>query len=255
MSENPEIHRDNIPIGAEVGVTMKADRNTIIRGPVKAYLTRNEFHPHGIMVESNDGTTGRVKEIYSDLSDKIRTDSLIAHGRNELLNPLAVDRDPKQTVISIKDGDTVYSYKNLFFSYLQGAKRIRIEDPYIRKEYQIKNLVQFLTILLEEAIPRDIHLITAADDSLSQFVQERKLRELRDDLSCSNIVFSFEFDQTVHDRVIYADTEWKIILGRGIDLFNDPCTYYAVSNFEQTKRECKQTEIHYMRVDKQGDAR
>jgi hypothetical protein len=55
------------------------------------------------------------------------------------------------------------AYKSLFADYLQGASKITIEDPYIRLPYQIKNLLEFFGVIIEQkAIDQeiDIHLIT-----------------------------------------------------------------------------------------------
>lgn len=58
--------RQNIHIGLEVGIVLKADQRTnrITRGTVADILTKSPFHPHGIKVRLTDGQVGRVKEIY-----------------------------------------------------------------------------------------------------------------------------------------------------------------------------------------------
>lgn len=58
--------RQNIQVGLEVGIVLKADQrsNRITRGVVADILTKSAFHPHGIKVRLTDGQVGRVKEIY-----------------------------------------------------------------------------------------------------------------------------------------------------------------------------------------------
>ncbi len=58
--------RQNIHVGLEVGIVLKADQRTnrITRGIVADILTKSTFHPHGIKVRLTDGQVGRVKEIY-----------------------------------------------------------------------------------------------------------------------------------------------------------------------------------------------
>ncbi|MEZ5055513.1 MAG: MIT C-terminal domain-containing protein [Saprospiraceae bacterium] len=34
------------------------------------------------------------------------------------------------------------------------------------------------------------------------------------------ILFSYEFNENIHDRSINLDNGWKIILGRGLDIFS-----------------------------------
>jgi uncharacterized repeat protein (TIGR03833 family) len=56
--------RDKIKIGSSVFVIQKQDQRTgvLTKGTVKRILTSNNFHPHGIKVELDDGTIGRVQK-------------------------------------------------------------------------------------------------------------------------------------------------------------------------------------------------
>jgi uncharacterized repeat protein (TIGR03833 family) len=58
--------RNNIKIGSSVGIVLKHDQRSgkITRGIVKKILTNSSTHPHGIKVELENGSIGRVKEIY-----------------------------------------------------------------------------------------------------------------------------------------------------------------------------------------------
>jgi uncharacterized repeat protein (TIGR03833 family) len=58
--------RNNIKIGSSVGIVLKQDQRSgkITRGIVKKILTNSSTHPHGIKVELENGSIGRVKEIY-----------------------------------------------------------------------------------------------------------------------------------------------------------------------------------------------
>ena len=62
--------RENIKIGSEVEVVLKADQRTgkLTRGIVVEILTNSSFHPHGIKVRLSDGQVGRVQNILSSLS-------------------------------------------------------------------------------------------------------------------------------------------------------------------------------------------
>ena len=54
-----------IKAGDVVLVVLKQDQRTgkLTKGVVKDILTRSPNHPHGIKVQLEDGTVGRVKEI------------------------------------------------------------------------------------------------------------------------------------------------------------------------------------------------
>ncbi|MCH8520035.1 MAG: YwbE family protein [Nanoarchaeota archaeon] len=60
-------NRDNIKIGANVGIVLKQHQRTnqITKGIVKRILTNSPTHPHGIKVELESAKVGRVKEIYN----------------------------------------------------------------------------------------------------------------------------------------------------------------------------------------------
>ncbi len=61
-------NREEIKIGLEVDVVLKADQRTgrLTHGVVAEILTSAPFHPHGIKVRLEDGQVGRVQQIYSE---------------------------------------------------------------------------------------------------------------------------------------------------------------------------------------------
>jgi uncharacterized repeat protein (TIGR03833 family) len=60
--------RKNISIGMEVEVVQKHHQRTgeLTFGFVKRILTKSPNHPHGIKVQLDDGTVGRVKNILTE---------------------------------------------------------------------------------------------------------------------------------------------------------------------------------------------
>ncbi len=58
-------NRNDIRVGATVEVVQKQDQRSgrLTEGIVKRILTKSAFHPHGIKVELESGTVGRVKKI------------------------------------------------------------------------------------------------------------------------------------------------------------------------------------------------
>ena len=58
-------NRDDIKIGSEVDVVLKADQRTgtLTHGVVAEILTPSDFHPRGIKVRLEDGQVGRVQNI------------------------------------------------------------------------------------------------------------------------------------------------------------------------------------------------
>ena len=58
-------NRANISIGTEVEIVLKKDQRSgeLTHGFVKRLLTKSAHHTHGIKVELEDGSVGRVKNI------------------------------------------------------------------------------------------------------------------------------------------------------------------------------------------------
>ena len=57
--------RSMLSIGTEVKIIQKQDQYTgkLTEGKVKKIFTSSKIHPHGIKVELEDGTIGRVQNI------------------------------------------------------------------------------------------------------------------------------------------------------------------------------------------------
>ena len=145
--------------------------------------------------------------------------------------------------IHIREGETGYSYQNLFGPYLKGAKKIFVVDPYVRLEYQIRNFIIFAGIIDTTSGQVQLKLTTSAEDAYHEQVQEPKLKEISTSLAQHGIIFTFEFDPVIHDRSIRLDNGWCIYPGRGLDIYQRPESKYELSEIDQTKRKCRETDI------------
>ena len=63
-----------------------------------------------------------------------------------------------------------------------------------------------------------IHVIT---NNYEEYIENAKgaFSEIIDSLSSISIDLSYEFNDTLHDRSIEMNNGWKIILGRGLDIW------------------------------------
>ena len=151
--------------------------------------------------------------------------------------------------IAVKENQTGVSYENLFGAYLKGASELHIVDPYLRQFYQIKNLQEFCRLVYRQKEPGDevrIQVMTNAHDDERASV-EKLLCQLEASLYGSGIDLTFEIeeDRSRHDRYIETDTGYKIILGRGLDIFQ-PYEYKDPFNLAitvQEERACKDFEV------------
>lgn len=164
--------------------------------------------------------------------------------------PTQVEESPVQCQRILRDNQTNITFAELFGPYLAGATKVVVTDPYIRLPYQLRNLMEFAR-LLAAALPAGeelaLHLITFNNEEYLANSREA-FKEVSDSLTGSGIQFTFEFDETIHDRAIQSDTGWKIILGRGLDIYQKTTGRYDIAEYMQEKRLCKACEITYLKV-------
>ncbi|MHA6327305.1 MIT C-terminal domain-containing protein [Roseivivax sp. CAU 1753] len=118
------------------------------------------------------------------------------------------------------------SFEKLFGPYTDGAARIVLNDPYIRKPYQIRTMMEFVEMIIQRKPPEDqisIHLVTGPNDGDIQ-KQRELLESITEACTGSGVDFTLAFDTTgtAHARDIVTDTGWKIVLDRGLDIFQAP---------------------------------
>jgi ATP-dependent Lon protease len=188
----------------------------------------------------NEG--GDTAHILADETESISGDSSIASAK--VL---------KEQHRSFQENQKGISYDILFGPYLRGASQIIITDPYIRLFYQVRNLMEFIESAVkfksqDEEIA--IHLITAEDDFKADH-QAESLEKIKESCAAIGIHFTWEFDGTgtIHARHIVTDNGWKILLDRGLDIFqnyemNDAFTF---ANRLQQHRACKAFEVTFIK--------
>jgi ATP-dependent Lon protease len=151
--------------------------------------------------------------------------------------------------LNIRDNQTNISYKGLFGDYLEGATEYVIKDPYIRLPYQMRNFVE-LCRLITELKPEDeevrIHLVTFNSEEFLEAAKQG-FSELGDSLEELGITFTYEFNDVQHDRCIEMNNGWKIILGRGLDIWQKTSGRFDIAEFYQEKRLCKEFEVTVVR--------
>ncbi|MDO8731936.1 MAG: BREX system Lon protease-like protein BrxL [Actinomycetota bacterium] len=114
------------------------------------------------------------------------------------------------------------SYETLLLPYLRGATEITIVDPYVRLPHQGRNLVDLLALLASGKDPADeiaVRLVTKEDKGEFQQQHLLMLKDIQDGAASVGIKFNVVWDDTVHDRSIRTDSGWKVLLGRGLDIF------------------------------------
>lgn len=146
---------------------------------------------------------------------------------------------PKVKNVTVRENQTGISYESLFGDYLKGSKQITIEDPFIRMPYQIRNMMELLSLIdrmkeMDEEV--DVHLVTwNTDERIPESIDA--FDEIKESVTDIGINFTYEF-KDFHDRKIVTDTGCEIILGRGLDIFESR-RGYTIEDFIQVRRRCK----------------
>lgn len=170
-------------------------------------------------------------------------------------NPVSVEPVLKEQHLVFHENQRGLSFDKLFSPYLVGAKRIIITDPYLRMFHQLRNLMELMETISKLQGPEDevvVHVVTVEDDTNGDR-QTESLQKISDACTGVGIQFSWAYDTsgTKHDRDITTDTGWKIVLGRGLDVFqrfelNDA---FSFANRLQQHRQCKEFSVTFVRVD------
>ena len=96
-----------------------------------------------------------------------------------------------------------------------------------------------------------VHVLTV-EDEFSADKQVDNFQKMADSCQSIGIAFTWEFDTsgTKHDRDITTDTGWKIVLSRGLDIFQrfELNEAFNFSNRLQQHRQCKEFNVTYVKI-------
>jgi len=236
------------------------DQLSLVDETFKAEPALFRYIPNGSSLEVNVETLEKINSTsifsseVSELKDSLDEGSKETSIDNEQNNSASIQNKKRARIQIAKEGGQIFrlgqtgvTYKELFSPYLIDAKVITIEDPFIRTSWQIKNLMEFLTMLTEirEVDGLIINLHTNEEESrIPELVD--KLDDIQDDLLSYGIEFNYLF-KSFHDRCIKTDTGWLITLGRGLDIF-EKYSQFSVAAVQQAKRKCKDFTISYNKM-------
>jgi ATP-dependent Lon protease len=146
-------------------------------------------------------------------------------------------------------GDTGHSYETIIGPYLRGAKEVTIEDPYIRMPHQIQNFVRFCETCLKAGSIRTINLVSSYDSTAQLAEFSEKMEDLKQSLVEADVVLNIAINPNLHDREIRIDNGWHIKIGRGLDFYQKPGSWFEVGANDLTLRKCLETKVDIFRVD------
>jgi len=166
--------------------------------------------------------------------------------------PPVTEPSPLAPVLSeqhftISYGDSGHTYESILGAYLFGAKTVTIEDPYIRMPHQINNFVRFCEAIVKEPTIRQINLVTSYDEHTDLATINEKIEELKQSLLEIDVVLDVKMNENMHDREIRIDNGWTIKIGRGLDFYQKPESWFAIGTNDFSLRKCLETKIDIFR--------
>lgn len=186
-----------------------------------------------VVVQPNDAE--QTNDAARSESVNVKAVSVASPASGETSQPIAVEPEERKLTpierwaVQAKEGHVEFredqrgvTYAKLFGPYVAGAREITIKDPYIRLPHQIRNFAEFLETVFNYTDRSDevhVHLVTKYTET--QYIDEQVdgLNKLQTMFGQLGIVFTYEFDDSGHDRSIVTDTGWRVILGRGLDIY------------------------------------
>ena len=157
-----------------------------------------------------------------------------------------IGREPANKSVDLRLNQKGVSYQSLFSEYLRTATVIKVTDPFIRLPYQIDNLVDFIQTCrqcCENNEELKIHVSTNnEDEKVPEMIDI--FDDLTDELAAIGIEFSYDFDAD-HDRYIELNNGWRIILGRGLDIY-EKYERFSLGRTRLEDRRCKECTITFV---------
>lgn len=150
---------------------------------------------------------------------------------------------PSERHFTILYGDTGHSYESIITPYVKNAREIVVEDPYIRMTHQIQNFVRFCEAVLKHSSVKRIKLITSYDDSTNMMEINDRLGELKQSLLEMDVVLDIDLNPNMHDREIRIDNGWIIKIGRGLDFYQKPASWFSIGANDLNLRPCLETKV------------
>lgn len=136
-----------------------------------------------------------------------------------------------------------YSYETIIVPYLAGAKSVVIEDPYIRATHQVQNFIRFCEAVLKQPTVKKIQLITSYDDKTNVQEMAERLEDVKQSLLELDVELDIKVNENLHDREIRIDNGWIVKIGRGLDFFQKPDSWFSVGVNDLALRKCLETKV------------
>ena len=163
-----------------------------------------------------------------------------------VLQPITTEMKEKHYTITYDS--TGHSYESIILPYLLSAKSVVVEDPYIRATHQVQNFIRFCEAILKQPTIKKIKLITSYGDHTNVQELAERIQDIKQSLLEFDVELDVKVDENIHDREIRIDNGWIVKIGRGLDFFQKPETWFSVGMNDLSLRKCLETKVDIYKV-------
>lgn len=202
-----------------------------------------------------DGCIVPTEEVPNEVNvstDNVTSDNSTEVNVTQELKDDIIPQGPQPKSLDIRHGDTGYSYDNLFAEYLDGAKDIELQEPYLSNIYQLQNLTRFAEMIVKLGTCKKFSLTTKICESIEDTQRlQIALEQLKAALADMGVEFEYTFSDLIHARFIQSNNGWNISLDRGLHIYQAPAqpkNYFLMGSYDLELRPCKETKIIYTRI-------
>lgn len=178
---------------------------------------------------------------------RVEREAAVDVGRSNDESAQAEAATAREKHFTILYGDTGHSYESILGPYLRAAKSVVVEEPYVRQQHQIQNLVRLCEVLLRAQTIKKISLITSHDDATQWAEIVPKLEDLKQSLLEADVELDIQLNPNLHDREIRIDNGWVVKIGRGLDFYQRPGSWFEVGAHDLSLRRCLETKVDIFR--------
>jgi len=149
-----------------------------------------------------------------------------------------------ETEFRLAEDETGRSYESMFRKYLDGSKRIEMDEPYLVKRYQLDNFQRFCELAARLGGIESIQLTTGKPPEEEYDESESRLMDIKRMLGEMKITLAWSRSLGHHNRQIKTDHGWTILSDRGLDIFKRLENRNDFGRHDLAFRKCKSTQIH-----------
>ncbi len=198
--------------------------------------------------ESKSGTQKKGKSKSAEpVVQEDKNDETVSETKKKEDAEETVEPEPKEQHFTIFYNDTGFSYESIIGPYLLGAKKIVVEDPFIRATHQVQNFVRFCEMVVRDSSIAKVELTTSYDDHTNMADLHDKLEDVKQSMLEQDVELEIHLNPNMHDREIRLDNGWVIKIGRGLDFFQRPTSWFELGTNDLSLRKCLETKIDIFR--------